>query len=160
MLASPPAGAWCCVGEKARYKCQHGIHTRLSKNCHAFAEGLVSAAAGVGVTPPPEILRLWLVFLRSWFGAVGVHTARPETNQPVEPRQESAHGRLGKGSRVRTFSDGLLPAAQSCWGWWWGGGGGGCLLGNLEGTKNQIKRRLLPLYSLLGRLISVRSSLS
>ena len=54
-----------------------------------------------------------------------MHTARPETNQPVEPRQESAHGHLGKGSRVTTFSDGLLPAAQSCWGWWWGGGGGG-----------------------------------
>ena len=61
------------------------IHTRLSKNCHAFAEGLVSAAAGVGVTPPPGILRLWLAFLGSltrrvvvWSGGSAHNPARNE----------------------------------------------------------------------------------
>lgn len=149
MLASPPAGAWFCVGEKTRYKCQHDTHTRLSKNCHAFAEGLVSEAAGVGDTPPPGILRLWLVVLASrlrgfvfWSSGSAHSPARTEAaclRQAGSPPGDDAFRR----SRLSVF----WAAAQS---------GEKCLLGNLEGTKNQINR-LLPS---LGRLISVRGSLS
>ena len=162
MLASPPAGAWFCVGEKTRYKCQQIFTPDCLRIAMPLQKGLCLQPQAWESRPlQGSCVCGWRSWDRervgSWFGAVGVHTARPEMNQPVEPRQgvrprPPAEGQQGDNVFQRS---GLLPAPQSCWGE--GSGGGGCLLGNLEGTKNQIKRRLLPA---LGRLISVRSSLS